>query len=396
MPKSLEIYLNSNKRLKELESYHLLDTEPEEYLDEITQIASAICDTPISLISLLDNKRQWFKSKHGLDIDETPVEDAFCKFAIASESDEVFTVEDALVDERFTQNPLVTGNPHIRFYAGAPLRTPSGEGLGTLCIIDREKRKITESQKNALKLLAKNVMRYLNNRKHINEQKRIIEQFNEKITALSDEAPGALIQIKRTPDKKLHINYVSNGIHSLHPNLNADEIVDNIELWFNDLEPKDAQEIKNKIQNMCTDNPEFSHTYTYQDSDDSIFSYKICAKGRCFDDGTCILNGSISDTTVYTHYSSDLQQILFDLSHVIRRPVSNLLGISELMEHTQEPDVALIQTYANHIKEMAHELDRFVFELDSNYQEKMKKAITLMVTNNSNMLHNSLIETAFN
>ncbi|MDG2433809.1 GAF domain-containing protein [Flavobacterium sp.] len=151
--------LNEIDRLKALESYSIMDTLAEDDYDSITQLASAICGTPISLISLLDGKRQWFKSSIGLDASETPQEISFCQYAIQSEV--VYEVVNTLENPLFVNNPLVTGNPNIRFYAGAPLKNKDGFYLGTLCVIDTIPKVLTDFQKKSLQLLANQVITLL-------------------------------------------------------------------------------------------------------------------------------------------------------------------------------------------------------------------------------------------
>lgn len=152
--------LNDQKRLEKLYSFNILDSDPAPEFDAITRLGSQICESPICVISLVDKDRQWFKSKVGLDACETPRDISFCGHAI--ESDDLFIVENALEDSRFCDNPLVTGGPEIKFYAGAPLVTEDGYRLGTICVIDSKPKTLSESQKQSLKDLSSMVMSLLN------------------------------------------------------------------------------------------------------------------------------------------------------------------------------------------------------------------------------------------
>lgn len=148
---------NESARLDALYSFMVLDTPPEQDYDDITQLASVICNTPIALISLVDKERQWFKSRTGLDVPETHRELAFCAYTILNPV-EVMVVPDTLHDERFHDSPLVTGYPHIRFYAGAPLVTSQGDSLGSLCVIDDAPRELSPQQLEALQILSRSVV----------------------------------------------------------------------------------------------------------------------------------------------------------------------------------------------------------------------------------------------
>ncbi|EMD98086.1 signal transduction histidine kinase [Stutzerimonas stutzeri NF13] len=144
-------------RLAALLRYEILDTPEDSAFDDFTALAAQICDTPIALISLVDDRRQWFKSRVGLDVSETPREISFCTYTITG--DEIFEVPDTLQDPRFCSNPLVLGDPHIRFYAGTPLTSPDGYNLGTLCVIDRQPRRLSPEQRETLERLGRQVIR---------------------------------------------------------------------------------------------------------------------------------------------------------------------------------------------------------------------------------------------
>lgn len=147
---------DESDRIEALNRYQILDTEAEELFDSISKIAATICDVPIALISLIDEKRQWFKAKVGLDASETPREYAFCSHAIL-DPQQLLVVPDASKDPRFHDNPLVAGAPDIRFYAGSPIVTSDQQALGTLCVIDTKTRELTAAQCDALRHLSNQV-----------------------------------------------------------------------------------------------------------------------------------------------------------------------------------------------------------------------------------------------
>lgn len=162
--------LNEAGRLEALRSYEILDTESEKEFDDLCLLASQICETPIAMISLIDDKRQWFKAKFGVNVDETSRDIAFCGHAIMQR--DVFVVEDAMADSRFSDNPLVTSEPKIRFYAGASLTTPDGFQIGTICVVDRQPRRMNPDQVEALRALSRHVITQLELRKSLVELHR--------------------------------------------------------------------------------------------------------------------------------------------------------------------------------------------------------------------------------
>lgn len=184
--------INESERLEFLKRLNILDSLPEQSFDDLTCLASMICETPIAIITLIDEKRQWFKSKIGLAVNETPREISFCGHAILE--DGIFEIPNTLEDIRFIDNPLVTGDPNIRFYAGIPLVTTSNYALGTLCVIDKQPRKLTTEQRNALKKLANLVENLIDNRlqylklAEMSEAQLNTSAFLNKLLSSADES----------------------------------------------------------------------------------------------------------------------------------------------------------------------------------------------------------------
>jgi signal transduction histidine kinase len=194
---------NEPERIAELLRHNLLDTPNEPEFDEIVQLAALICDAEIALISLVDDRRQWFKAKVGLDAVETSRDLAFCAHAIQGK--DLFEVPNATEDIRFHDNPLVTADPNIRFYAGQPLHSVDGHRLGTLCVIDRCPRQLTPAQRFCLQVLAKQVERLLELRvrlEDLDDSLQLIQeqkQALEKINAMKDKTIGILSHDIRSP-----------------------------------------------------------------------------------------------------------------------------------------------------------------------------------------------------
>ncbi|MES2744831.1 MAG: ATP-binding protein [Bdellovibrionota bacterium] len=218
---------NEAQRLKALLEYEVLDTDPESSYDEVVNLASLICGTPVAMISLVDESRQWFKAKVGVNLNETERNISFCGHAIHGQ--EIFEISDATQDSRFSDNPLVTEGLMVKFYAGAPLITPDGHALGTLCVIDQESHSLTPEHKNALTSLAKIVVRELEARKTLKtvkdnfidlknltkviEDQRTLILSAEKMKLLGEMAGGIAHEVnKPLSEIRTHAGFVMRGL----------------------------------------------------------------------------------------------------------------------------------------------------------------------------------------
>lgn len=217
---------NESQRLAKLLSYDILDTESEVAYDDITQLVKQICDVPIALISFVDSDRQWFKSVQGLDSRQTCRNVSFCTHAILQA--EVMVIPDATADPRFFDNPLVTGEPHIRFYAGAPLITSDGFALGSLCAIDTQPRTFSAAQRESLLSLSRLAVNQLELRQTLQQRQQAEEKLKaqqKEFEQLSNKAPGMLFQLRRTPEGTLSFPYVSNRAADLFGGLQPAEMI---------------------------------------------------------------------------------------------------------------------------------------------------------------------------
>jgi two-component system NtrC family sensor kinase len=183
-------------RLAALDRYALLDTEPEQSFDDIVILAAHICRTPMALLSLVDDRRQWFKSRFGVQVQETPREMSICAYAI--QQNKLFVVPDTTKDDRFKDNPLVVAEPKIRFYAGAPLVNEDGFALGTVCVVDREPRELDEEQKDALQSLARLALGQM-------ELRQNLRLLKEALNDRTREEHARELELKRLEEKLVRV-----------------------------------------------------------------------------------------------------------------------------------------------------------------------------------------------
>jgi len=237
---------NEKERLEAIRSYHILDTEDELDFNGIVELASQLCDAPISLITLIDERRQWFKAKTGLDIKETHRNLSFCAHAI--HKNDVMVVCDTLQDERFFDNPLVTGDPYIRFYAGMPLITKEGYKLGTLAVIDRVPRNLNEQQLKSLRILGKQVVSLLNQRSQVQEKMAEIRDIFERIS-------DAFVAV----DKNWRVAYINEKAAQITNRLPKDVLGKNLWNEFPEALASDFSKLAEAA--LATQKPQYQEAY---------------------------------------------------------------------------------------------------------------------------------------
>lgn len=353
-------------RVKELQSYNILDTPAEAELNDLVSIASAILDTPISLISLVDDKRQWFKANIGLAATETERQHSFCQYALTTPN-EVLVVEDALKDEKFKSNPLVLKDPSIRFYAGAPLVTGKGFVLGTLCIIDNKPRTISHSQKEALKLLAKKAINYIEMRKLLGTQQKEINRNIDQLSKLTQDVPGATFQLEVTPEGIYTISFVSKGITEIYPDINIKSVQINPKNALKQINPSYHKLIKSTLRESCFLLQPFEIEVKSQFSNPNRIWQLVKAVPEMHSDGTVVWYGTIRDITKEKAQSDVLNQVVYDISHVIRKPISSLQSLVQLIQTHKLVDNDAFKEYLDFMEIACCEADASIKELSETY-----------------------------
>lgn len=346
-------------RLHALDSYQIMDTLPQMDLDEITELASIICGTPISLVTLLDSDRQWFKSKVGLDISETPREYAFCHYAIQSPH-RIMIVEDSHKDARFKDTPLITGDPYLRFYAGAPIVTADGHALGSLCVIDHMPRSLTSEQQRALGLLSKRVLQLFELRKVNMESVRLFSASNRRLFTLSEQSPDFIAVL----DDSLVITYANKG----HDNVSREELIGKPSLDMV------SSEYRGEFISQCRK--------ALQAGEQGGFDLKLmngasdsqwvtCRIAPLRGEAGAVLNVLVIHTDILERKASEesrvrhieaLEKMMFMISHKLRYPISSAMGLATLL---RRPDISLEEKLKciDYIHRSVVEADGYVMEL---------------------------------
>lgn len=360
-----------DKRIEELLSYQILNSSNEDELDDITEMASLICDFPISLITLLDDKVQWIKSKKGIEIENNDVKDCFCKHTL-DKPDDIFVVENAAINPLFKDNPIVQNSPNINFYAGVPLVSKNGFVLGTLCVLDHKPRTITENQKKTLQILAKKAMQFMTTRKLLLNQRNEINTNALRLKKLTDNVPGGIFQLKMAIDGSLSFEFISKGMLKLHPSVTMEQWMENPEIGFSLIHPNDLDDFKIKLMESFEKLTLLSIKYRVKKGRSYVW-HLMKGNPERMHDGSVVWYGNFQNINDRVEYEIAMEQIAFDISHVLRRPIANLIGLTELLDKKYTFTDNQILEYVGYIKTVSLEMETFTRDLDEIYRLKKEK-----------------------
>ncbi|RYY26417.1 MAG: PAS domain S-box protein [Sphingobacteriaceae bacterium] len=336
--------VNDPERLAALNSYQILDTLSEKDFDDLTALAAAICQVPIALISLVDDKRQWFKSHKGLSIHETPVEQSFCAHAIFS-ADEIMVVKDAAADERFTDNPLVTGGPQITFYAGVPLINEDGYALGTLCVIDSEHKQLNQEQESGLKIVARMVMDKLELRRKVLALETVNQDLQKAQYALLDlntelfRSEGKLLLAVDSADMGTwSADVLNDGLTLSKRARNMHGFTEDQPITLSEsfklIHPEYRELVQSTMRRAISEDKPFTEQYIIDPADGSK-SVWIRTTGKAtyyFDGKIKTISGTMLDITQQKKDEQLKNDFIAMVSHELKTPLTSLNGYMQMLE----------------------------------------------------------------
>lgn len=368
------------ERLQALMGYEILDTPEEEEFDDIVKLASQVCDASIALITFIDDCRQWFKAKVGVNVRETTKDIAFCAHTLHFEKGMV--VEDTLKDKRFSDHPMVLADPHIRFYAGVPLVNPQGIRIGTLCVLDQEPKKLTEEQHFAMETLAKYVVQLLELRKGNKGLKKVMKEHQELLdrtkkqqNALARAQNAAKIGIYEW-DLKTDLIKVSPAFCSLFaiqecPELSREEFQQYIH-------PEDLRGFLRYFKRVIRSGRHFDYEYRCLKGKrkKEIYNRSTGELVRAEDGTPERIVGVMQDITDKWNYekklrkqneelkkvNQELDNFVYRVSHDLRAPISSMLGLIDIIVN-HEHEVDKIRELLMLVKKSLAKQDKFIKDI---------------------------------
>src|ERR1043165_146744 len=384
--------MNQEERTRILNEYEIMGTEHEREFDDIAELASALYGTPMSAISFIDNNRQWIKAEVGMSIGSTPVEHSFCYIA-AQTPDEVIIVPDSLQKPDLANNPYVTGDPNVRFYAGAPLVTTEGYAIGTICVIDNKPRSFTQEETRMLKVLASRVMRLLELRKENLQQRKQIDTTSARLELTLARFMEA--------QKNAHIGnwdfnvrtqelYWSPEMFALLLKQEATGEKGNLADWEKLVHPQDIETVRMAmVKALKTRKPTSAE---FRIVSGGTETWLLGHANIVYDEKGRIqrICGTLQDITERKQaekdramYTQMLEDMLFDVSHKIRKPLTTIMGLLPVLKHRDISSGRTSDVFdyfiasANELEGYTRELNKLLHQgkIDLNVNEKQEVSV---------------------
>jgi len=359
--------LDPDEVAAQIKKYDLIGNKRIDDLDELLDIASATIEVPIALITFSHGDQQYFISKKGTDLTSVPLKDSFCQETLRSEKS-VLVINDTLSDDRFKDNHHVIEEPHIRFYLGASLQTPGGIRIGTVCLMDKKSREVSDDKKRAIELISKRIIRYLEQRKMMIERTKQIEFDQQRLRFLTDNVPGAIFQLDYGQEqKKYHFSFISAGISKLHPALKPKRLKEDPFLMSDLVHPEDKENFKCSIIEAERNFLPWITEFRLMHNQGSTWIRGIAVPKKQKE--LTEWYGVFENIDYFKNYQITLEEMAFDISHGLRKPVSNLMGLIDLFEKDKMSKEDH-ENFKSYVKEVSVELEKFTNELNQTYLKK--------------------------
>ncbi len=363
---------NELERLAALKRYDILETDPDQFFDDLVELASFICDVPISLITFIDEDRQWFKSKKGVNGSGSPRDIAFCAHAIMQ--DELLIVPDTTRDARFAHNPFVTQAPNIRFYAGAPLITPDGYALGTICVLDRQPRELTTAQTSALAALSRQVITQLELRRTVSELSKAQTQLarsEARFRRLADNLPDAIFRYRLEPPQAYE--FVGSAVAAI-TGYTPQAFYQNHNQLIDIVHPDDQARLATLLDHMIeADDPYQPIEVRLEHANGQLVWVEIRTIPVYDEQGHMLaVEGITRDITRRKQMEEDREKMIEDLNafahtvaHDLKGPLSVILGYGNLLspERIARLDTEVFEEAVTSINEYAKRMNNIIREL---------------------------------
>ncbi|MDA0243616.1 MAG: GAF domain-containing protein [Chloroflexi bacterium] len=340
---------NENERLQTLRRYKILDSDPEQAFDDITQLAAQLCETPMAVISFVDEHRQWFKSRVCVGFSETSRDIAFCAHALLEP--DILIVPDTLEDPRFVDNPMVTGEPYQRFYAGALLRGYDNHAIGTLCVMDIKPRQLSEAQINGLKALARQVVAQLDLRLGQAVLSDEVARQESVLNNLINTLPGLVYQCKNEPDWPMV--FIGGRVKEISGYTATDFLTGRV-VWGNLIHPDEQEMVWVVVQEALANNKSFQINYRITDKEG--LEKQVWEQGVGLYDATgqlLTLEGFITDVTEQTETALTLarQNEVLQTINAVSQELSSTLDIQKILERLVEANTKLLNATSGYFSD---------------------------------------------